>query len=336
MTLVNVPHIKRVRAKGRTYWYHRVTGERLPDDAQARIARTITINKGLTFTRKEPPNESFEAVAREYLASPEFNELGQRSKELYRHYLDTLRRIIGPYPVASIERRHILRLRDQMASTPTAANMTVKVARILLAFAVDRDLRKDNPAQRIKALKVGRGHRTWSQGDIDRFLTVAPADMSLALKLGVYTGQRLGDVLKMTWADYDGSAIRVVQNKTGERLWIPAVRELRAALGAWPRQGLLILGLKRPTFRDHWRKVILAAGLDGLVYHGLRYTAAAKLAEAGCDVRQIAAITGHRSLAMLQKYTRGADQKRLAGAAIRKLERTEQKQKPENFGKPRE
>ncbi len=59
--------------------------------------------------------------------------------------------------------------------------------RILLAFAVDRDLRKDNPAQRIKALKVGRGHRTWSQGDIDRFLAVAPADMSLALKLGVYT-----------------------------------------------------------------------------------------------------------------------------------------------------
>ncbi len=125
----------------------------------------------------------------------------------------------------------------------------------------------------------------------------------------------------------------MVQSKTGERLWIPAVGELRAALAAWPRQGLLILGLKRPTFRDHWRKVILAAGLDGLTFHGLRYTAAAKLAEAGCDVRQIAAITGHRSLAMLQKYTRGADQKRLASAAILKLERTEQKRKPENFGK---
>jgi hypothetical protein len=43
----------------------------------------------------------------------------------------------------------------------------------------------------------------------------------------------------------------------------------------------------------------------------------------GCDVRQVAAITGHRSLAMIQKYTRGADQKQLANAAILKLERTE-------------
>jgi len=64
---------------------------------------------------------------------------------------------------------------------------------------------------------------------------------------------------------------------------------------------------------------------------GLGRAMALALAEAGCDVQEIAAITGHRSLAMLQKYPRGADQKRLASAAILKLERTEQKQKVENF-----
>jgi integrase len=334
--MVPVPNIKPVKAKGKTYYYHRKTGERLPDDLADRAERAIAINRSLKAGPRKPAPESVEAVVREYLKSPEFLDLSPNSRELYRHYIDTLRRAIGAHPIASVTRRHILAIRDAQAHKPSAANMAVKVARVLLAFAMDRELRTDNPAQRVKALKVGCGHRTWSPSDIDHFLAYAPPDMTMALKLGLYTGQRLGDVLKMTWADYDGTAMRVVQSKTGERLWIPAARELRAALGAWPRQGLLILGLKRPTFRDHWRKVILAAGLDGLTYHGLRYTAAAKLAEAGCDVRQIAAITGHRSLAMLQKYTRGADQKRLAGAAIRKLERTEQKQKPENFGKPRE
>ncbi|MCZ6773322.1 MAG: tyrosine-type recombinase/integrase, partial [Proteobacteria bacterium] len=54
--------------------------------------------------------------------------------------------------------------------------------------------------------------------------------------------------------------------------------------------------------------------------HGLRYTAAARLAEAGCSLKEIASITGHKSLAMIEKYSREADQKRLAGAAIFALE----------------
>ncbi len=57
----------------------------------------------------------------------------------------------------------------------------------------------------------------------------------------------------------------------------------------------------------------------GLTFHGLRYTAAARLAEAGCSLKEIASITGHRSLGMLAKYSRDADQKRLAGAAILRL-----------------
>jgi integrase len=63
------------------------------------------------------------------------------------------------------------------------------------------------------------------------------------------------------------------------------------------------------------------AGLpDACVMHGLRKTAARMLAEAGCSAHQIASVTGHRSLKEIERYTRGADQKRLATAAIHKLE----------------
>jgi integrase len=50
--------------------------------------------------------------------------------------------------------------------------------------------------------------------------------------------------------------------------------------------------------------------------HGLRKLAAANLAECGCNIHEIGAITGHKSLAMLQLYTQGADQERLANAAV--------------------
>jgi integrase len=53
--------------------------------------------------------------------------------------------------------------------------------------------------------------------------------------------------------------------------------------------------------------------------HGLRKLAAAELANAGCSVHEIAAITGHQSLSMIQLYTKSADQERLASAAIVRL-----------------
>jgi len=51
------------------------------------------------------------------------------------------------------------------------------------------------------------------------------------------------------------------------------------------------------------------------VFHGLR-----KAAEAGCSTHEIAAITGHATLGMVELCTREADQRRRASAAIGKLE----------------
>ncbi|MHA1108569.1 MAG: hypothetical protein ACTSQV_05560, partial [Alphaproteobacteria bacterium] len=71
----------------------------------------------------------------------------------------------------------------------------------------------------------------------------------------------------------------------------------------------------------------------------LRYAAADQLAELHCSLKEIAAITGHQSLAMLAKYTRGADQRRLSGAAIERWDEHSRNAKVENrpdgTGKPK-
>ncbi|MEE8563322.1 MAG: tyrosine-type recombinase/integrase, partial [Alphaproteobacteria bacterium] len=206
----------------------------------------------------------------------------------------------------------------------------VTVLRIVLAFAQDRDYRRDNAAVGIKKLKMGSGYRAWPDESIAAFLDSAPPMMALALKIGMYTGQREGDAVTMTWHDYDGKNIQVVQSKTGTKLTIPVHSDLKKALDAQDRVSPMILttatgrpfGKDGSNFRHHFGKARKAAGLDGqgLVFHGLRYTAAKMLADADCTTRQIAAITGHKSLAMIEKYTRGVDQERSAGAAIMKLE----------------
>ena len=55
------------------------------------------------------------------------------------------------------------------------------------------------------------------------------------------------------------------------------------------------------------------------VTHGLRKAAARRLAEAGCTANEIAAITGHATLQEVSRYTKAAEQRRLAVSAIRRL-----------------
>jgi integrase len=64
--------------------------------------------------------------------------------------------------------------------------------------------------------------------------------------------------------------------------------------------------------------------------HGLRKLAAAELADAGCTMHEIAAVTGHLSLSMVQLYTQSADQERLARAAIVRLETANRKTEKES------
>jgi integrase len=66
-----------------------------------------------------------------------------------------------------------------------------------------------------------------------------------------------------------------------------------------------------------------AAGLRQRTPHGIRKTAARRLAEAGCSAKEIGSITGHRTLAEIENYTRDADQIHMGDQAMDKLEEAE-------------
>ncbi|MYJ71520.1 MAG: tyrosine-type recombinase/integrase, partial [Rhodospirillaceae bacterium] len=101
---------------------------------------------------------------------------------------------------------------------------------------------------------------------------------------------------------------------------------LEDVLTGIPRKGMVIVHRAdgRPYSGDGFASIFQREkkrlGLGALQFHGLRHTAGQRLAEAGCSDREIMAILGHRTAAMVTRYTRGAEQKRLAKAAIVKLE----------------
>ena len=181
-----------------------------------------------------------------------------------------------------------------------------------------------------------QGHHTWTEDEIEQFERHHPVGSRarLAFALLLYSGQRRGDVLRMGAQHIRDGAICVRQEKTGVELMIPLHPALTAIIAAAPRDHLTFVTTRRggpfqgSAFSRWFGEQCEAAGLQHCSAHGLRKAAARRLAEAGCSTHEIAAITGHASLGELVRYTKAADQRRLAEAAMTKT-RT-------SIGKPRD
>lgn len=198
-----------------------------------------------------------------------------------------------------------------------------------MSFAKDRGIIATNPCERGGRLYVAdRKDKIWSEQDIAAVLSIASAEIQLALILALWSGQRQGDLLRLPWSAYESPYIRLRQSKGGRRVAMPAGGPLRTLLDTTERRGPLILTntLGRPWtsdgFRTSWGKACERAGISGLTFHDLRGTAVVRLAIAGASVPQIAAVTGHSLKdveAILDAHYLGRDIQ-LAEAAVQKLE----------------
>jgi integrase len=151
----------------------------------------------------------------------------------------------------------------------------------------------------------------------------------LALALLLYTGQRRSDVVRLGRQHIrDGRLVFTQEkNKTRNpvRLEIPILPDLQRIIDAGPIGDLtfLVTEFNGPFtaagFGNKMRDWCNQAGLPHCSAHGLRKAAAACLAETGATEHEIMAVTGHRTLKEVDRYTRTARQKVLADSAMRKL-----------------
>ena len=173
-----------------------------------------------------------------------------------------------------------------------------------------------------------RRDKIWSLDDELAFLEKAPQHLHLPLTLALWTGQRQGDLLRLTWSAYDGKNITLRQSKTRARVSIPIGAPLKAALDATLKRSPVILlstdgkPWTESGFRSSWKKACKKAGVVGVTFNDLRGTAVTRLAIAGCTEAEIVTITGHtlrdvRSILDAHYLHRDPA---LAEAAIRKLE----------------
>jgi integrase len=267
------------------------------------------------------------ALALSYFASPEFRTLKPSTQRAYRGTIERLCKDHGDKRAAHLRREHVVRLVAARAEEPGAANALRVALRVMMKHAVEIGLRADDPTREVRPIRIqSDGHHSWTDDEIARFERrhSIGSRARLALALLLYTGQRRGDVIRMGAQHIRNGALYVKQEKTGAELVIPVHPDLAAIIAAGPGDHLTFVTTRqgRPfqgsAFSRWFREECDKAGLPHCSAHGLRKAAARRLAEAGCTAHEIGAITGHASLTELVRYTRAADQRRLAEAAMTK------------------
>jgi len=304
------------------YHYHRATGMRLngkpgsPEFVVDYAAAEKVIRDRLAGT--------FNGLVRNYTLSVEFTDtLAPSTQAEYKRMLTAAETEFGNMPLAALDdlrvRKDFLDWREKIAraSGEREADNRLSAISAMLTWAVNRGRVTGNYLRGFKRLyHVDRSEIIWLPEHIAAFMKVAPIEMQRALILGLHTGQREGDILRMPWSAYDGNRISLRQGKArrggklGPLIEIPCTSALRRMLEGMGRVSPLILttktgqSFKKRYFARLWDEAMTKAGLQSITlpgsdqrvelhFHDLRGTAVTLLSEAGCTPQQIATITGH-------------------------------------------
>lgn len=342
MKLKGINKIRKRLASGevRTYYFHRATNTPLHGEPNSpEFLRQYAQAQDKTKSAGRNKGTLKELIQR-YVESPMYRDIMPRTRQDYQRQIIKIEDAFGDMPIEVLNdsrvRADFLDWRDQLAKTSKKqADYAITVLGRILTWSVDRGLVAHNYAARPgKLYRSDRASIIWSDADITAFMECASDELQLAMILACETGQRQGDLLRLTWAAYDGTYIKLTQSKTGSKVEIPATQELKALLDhvRRSRTGKTVEAttiLTRPdgqswkvdNFRHKWRETTLAAGVDGKRFQDLRGTTVTALADAGCTPIQIASITGHsiRSVeSILEHYV--ARTRAQADAAILMLE----------------
>ena len=272
-----------------------------------------------------------------------------------RKFLDGLGERAGE-DIGILARTDIVVFRNHLGErlSVDSVNKHLKIVRMLLKSARNDGFLLEDPSQGVKLLKgsgLARLRRAFTLEELRKILAVADPEWQSLIKMGIYTGQRLSDLVGLTWNDalLDEGVIRIRSRKTGLKVQIPIVGPLREHLLSvhslngstrflHPRSAATMRAQRgrTNTLSNEFIAILVEAGLrdkkthqnrgigrsgarvpSDLSFHSLRHSAVSMLKHAGVPEATVMELVGHESAAMSTRYTHTGTQQ--LAEAIQKL-----------------
>ena len=310
------------------------------DSARAIIAQGVS-DVLMAANVEALPSASIKAWCETWLQAKAI-ETGESTRDRYKPIIERFTAFSERKRSATLPlcKRAILRgfaTAKRKNSSRSTANLSVKVLRVCFGEAVRQGLLTVNPAARVKLLKSSNEskRRAFTLSEIKRILKACGDDAEWRglVLFGLYLGQRLGDLARLTWraVNLESGEIAFTARKTGRRIVLPLVQPLSdylASLPASDNPNAYIFprsaSAKRTgTLSNQFREILVDAGLveprghvrhrqrprtsarrpSEISFHSLRHSAVTMLKASGVSDFVAREIVGHESAAISRQYT---------------------------------
>lgn len=250
----------------------------------------------------------------------------QRSEKFTRSHLEAF---FGKYSMAAVSADLVAKYRDERLVTGKSNN-TVRIELAMLGHLFRVAIQEwgigltFNPVANIRKPSPGAGrNRRLTPEEQQRLFDAAGAHsnpmLGWVVRLAVETGMRSSEItgLRRSQIDVDRRIVTLRDTKNGTVRTVPLTRTaaeiLRTALDnpIRPIDTDLVFfgepgrdGRRKPyVFQKLWAGIVRELGFADLHFHDLRHEAVSRLVEAGFSDQEVAAISGHKSMQMLKRYT---------------------------------
>ena len=230
------------------------------------------------------------------------------------------------------------------------ATRTVRLLGGIFTWAVKQGMRPDNPVRGVEKFPDNSGERYLSTEELRRLgdtireaetvgvpwkestskhtpkgdrRTVVDPHAAAAIKLLIFTGCRLGEILNLRWRDVDmeRGLLFLPDSKTGRKTIVLSGPALSVLAGLTPVGQHVVAGEKldkpRSDLKRPWTIIRRRAGIEDVRLHDLRHSFASVGAGSGMGLPIIGKLLGHANAATTQRYAHlDADPVRVATNAI--------------------
>lgn len=269
-------------------------------------------------------------------------------KSYKKHVEQHIRPHLGTLPVRKLDRVAVDRWRANLAGLPGSAGQKQRAAKTLgtaMRAALDAGVVPRNPVGKVRLVRGGgRTFDVWTADQCLAFLAyVENATSARVWRLLLDTGMRPGELLALTWGDFDWGrgAVRIDKAVAKAEDGSPVVKPPKTEQGIrtvvlhpstvaalkplakgpgdlfWPKRRNV--GRRKAStpvghssvntlYDEYWRRLIKSAVRDGVVprirMYDLRHTSASLLLAAGVSLRVVADRLGHDPAITLKHYAR--------------------------------
>lgn len=214
---------------------------------------------------------------------------------------------IDPQDVTPVHVRQFLA--HCYTSTPGTANRALAILREAFNVGIDQGLCEFNPAAQVKRKRQVKRTRRLTDAEFKRIRQCAKGQLPLIMDVLYYTGQRIGDVLKIKQADISGGVIHIVQQKTGAEVDIeigPELEKVIAKARSGPVTGLWLFSrhgkpISYSTVHSAYETACKRAGVLDTTLHDIRAKTITDISLRGDDPQ---ALAGHTDAKMTADYVR--------------------------------